>query len=93
MTCPICGEDPGMTINNEPFCISCISQEFPMSNFHNAQTDAWQHRNADIYPGPLCGIVIHEPAKPSTRPRVRLNYPTLTLGALLLFPLVYWVYG
>ena len=38
-----------------------------MTNYHNAQTDAWKHRNDDIDPGPLCGIVIHEEPKVSTR--------------------------
>ena len=94
MTCPSCGEDPGMTINNQPFCINCISQEMiHVTNMHNAQTDKWQQHNADVDPGPLCGVVFHAPDKPSTRPTVRLNYTTLTLLALAFFPMVYWLHG
>lgn len=95
ISCESCGAF-FMSPSNPTLCNACEQWEErkkAMPNFHNAQTDAWQHRNSDVDQGPLFGIVIHEPPKPSTRPRARLNHTTLALTALALFPLVYWVYG
>ena len=65
-----------------------------MTNHHSSQTDAWQHRNDDVNPGPLCGIVIHEPPKPSTKTHLRLNYTTIFLVSVFVaFPVVYWLHG